>query len=105
MEHSKMFEMLENHYESIELYELGQRDIRSKSFMFWLDLEQVNSHFNKFGKSPLLDEELPIVQGWIEKVLENSNVPKETREKVAIAGVEFASMVESVNNSHINTIQ
>ena len=32
MEHSKMFEMLENHYESIELYEQGQRDIRIKSF-------------------------------------------------------------------------
>ena len=104
MEHSKMFEMLENHYESIELYELGQRDIRIKSFMFWLDLEQVNSDFHNFGKISLLDEELPIVQGWINKAIGNRNIPQKTREDIALAGVQFASMVESINNSHISTI-
>ena len=104
-EHSKMFEMIENHYDSIERYKKYQDiDIATKAMLFLLDLEEVNVNFNQFNKIILLDEELPIVQSWINKVIGNSNVPRETREEIAIAGVDFASMVESINNSHISTI-
>lgn len=104
-EHSKMFKMLENHYGSIERYnKYKDTDISTKAFLFWLDLEQVNSDFHKFGKINLLDEELLIVQGWINKVLGNSNVPRDTRERIAISSIDFATIIESINNSHISTI-
>ena len=104
-EHSKMFEMLENHYGSIERYKKYQdTDIATKAMLFLLDLEEVIVNFNQFNKITLLDEELPIVQGWINKVIGNINIPIETRKEIAIASVDFASMVESINNSHINTI-
>ena len=103
--HTKSFEYLQNHYESIERYaKYHDTDISTKAMLFLLDLEEVNYSFHEFGKLPLLDEELPIVQGWINKVIGNHNIPKETREKIAIASVDFASMVESINNSHIDTI-
>lgn len=104
--HSKMFEMLENHYNSIERYKKYQdTDIRTKALLFLLDLEEVNADFHKFNIIPLSDEELPIVQSWINKVLGNSDVPRETREEIAISSVDFASMVESINNSHISSLE
>ncbi len=103
--HSKMFETLENHYGSIERYNKYQdTDISTRAFLFWLDLVEVNADFHNFGKITLLDEELTIVQGWINKVLGNHNIPRKTREEIAIASVDFASMVESINNSHTSTI-
>lgn len=104
--HSKMFEMLENHFDSIERYKkYKDTDVRTKALMFLLDLEEVNADFHKFNTIPLLDEELPIVQGWIYKVLGNHDIPRETREEIAIASIDFASMVESINNSHTSTIK
>lgn len=104
-EHSQMFEMLKSHYNSIEICKKCQEaDINSNAYMFWLDLVEVNADFNNFGKITLLDEELSIVQGWINKVLGNHNISRRIREEIAIASVDFASMVESINNSHIDTI-
>ena len=104
-EHSKMYEMLENHYKSIEQCKKCQSvDINSNAYMFLLDLVEVNVDFNDFGKISLLDEELLIVQSWINKVIGNHNISEKIREEIAISSVDFASMVESINNSHINTI-
>ena len=104
--HTKAFEYLENHYYSIERYaKYHDTDIKTKAFLFLLDLEEVTTNFHEFGKTTLMDEELPIVQGWINKVIGNHNIPKETREKIAVASVDFASMVESINNSHISTLR
>lgn len=103
--HSKMFEMLENHFESIlRCKKCQEADINSNAYMFWLDMVEVNADFNNFGKISLLDEELSIVQSWINKVLGNHNISRKIREEIAIASVDYASMVESINNSHTSTI-
>ena len=103
--HSKMFELLKNYYESIERYKkYHDTDISTKALMFLIDLEEVNSDFYNFDKISLLDEELPIVQSWINKVLGNHDIARKIREEIAIANVDFASMVESINNSHTSTI-
>ena len=88
-----------------DIKNIKDTDIRTKALLFLLDLEEVNADFNNFGKISLLDEELSIVQSWINKVLGNSNIPKETREEIAIASVDFASIVESINNSHISSLE
>ena len=103
--HSKHFEYLEDYFAGIERYsKYHDTAINIKAFQFWLILEEVNTDFHSFGKSALLDNELPIIQGWINKIIGNRNIPKETREKIANASVDFASMVESINNSHIDTL-
>lgn len=103
--HSKMYECLENHYESIQRYKLSQdTEANTKATLFLIDLEEVNTNFHQFYKFLLLNEELLIVQSWINKLLGNYIIPRETREKIAIASIDFASMVECINNSHTSTI-
>lgn len=89
----------------IQLNDIKNIKTLIKALLFLLDLEEVNADFHKFNTISLLDEELSIVQSWINKVLGNSNIPKETREEIAIASVDFASIVESINNSHISSLE
>lgn len=103
--HTKAFEYLENYFEGIQRYaKYRDTDLNTQAFLFLATLEKVNTNFHSFFKIELMDEELPIIQGWINKVIGNYYIPRETREKIAIASVDFASMVESINNSHIDTI-
>ena len=51
-----------------------------------------------------MDDELPIVQGWINKLLANPYIPRKTRDMIAEESVKFASMMGSISNSHIDTI-
>ena len=103
--HSKNFEYLENYFGGIERYaKYRDTDISTKAFQFYLTLCEVNTDFHSFGKLTLMDEELPIVQGWINKLLANPNIPKETRELIGKESVAFASIIGSISNSHIDTI-
>lgn len=103
--HTKAFEYLENHYDSIQRYaKYHDTDISTKAFLFLLDLEEVNTNFHEFGKITLMDEELPIIQGWINKLLANPNISRKTRDMIAEESVKFASMMGSISNSHIDNI-
>ena len=103
--HSKHFEYLENYFEGIERYaQYRDTAISTKSFQFWIILTQVNTDFHSFGKITLMDDELPIVQGWINKLLANPYIPRKTRDMIAEESVKFASMMGSISNSHIDTI-
>jgi len=103
--HSKHFEYLENYFGGIERYaKYHDTDISTKAFQFWITLTQVNTDFHSFGKITLMDEELPIIQGWINKLLANPNIPRKTRDMIAEESVKFASMMGSISNSHIDNI-
>ena len=102
--HAKMFKLMNECYNRIEESKEPGISVCAIAFQFYLYMEEVNINFHQFGKFNLLDEELPIVQGWINKLIGNRNIPKKIREKIAQESVDFASMVESVNNSHISTI-
>lgn len=103
--HTKYFEYLENYFEGIERYaKYHDTGINTKAFQFWIVLEEVNSSFHNFGKITLMDEELPIIQGWINKLLSNPYISIKTREMIAISSIEFTLMMERINNSHIDTI-
>lgn len=103
--HSKNFECLENYFEGIERYaKYRDTDISTKAFQFYITLCEVNTDFHSFGKITLMDEELPIIQGWINRLLANPYIPRKTRELIAKESVNFASMIGSVNNSHTSTV-
>ena len=102
---TKYFEYLENYFGGIERYaKYHDTDISTKAMLFCITLKEINIDFHTFGTLPLTDEELPIVQGWINKLLANPYIPKKTRDMIAEESVDFSSMVESINNSHIDTI-
>lgn len=103
--HTKHFEDLQNSFEWIERYsKCHDTDISEKVFKFMITLIEVCTNFHSFGKLVLMDEELPIVQGWINKLLANYSIPRKVRGMIAEESVLFASMIESVSNSHISTI-
>ena len=104
--HSKHFKYLENYFEGIERYaKYHDTDISTKAFQFWITLSEVNTEFHSFGKISLMEEELLIVQGWVNKLLANPYIPKKTREMIAKESIDFASMIGSINNSHISTLR
>ena len=104
--HSKHFKYLENYFEGIERYaKYHDTDISTKAFQFWITLSEVNTEFHSFGKISLMEEELLIVQGWVNKLLANPYIPKKTREMIVKESIDFASMIGSINNSHISTLR